>query len=36
VTGRRRSFIRRFQMSRMTFREMALNGLIPGVTKSSW
>lgn len=36
VTGRRRAFIRRFQMSRMTFREHALNGLIPGVTKSSW
>ena len=36
VTGRRRAFIRRFQMSRMTFREHACNGLIPGVTKSSW
>lgn len=36
VTGRRRSFIRRFRMSRITFREHASNGLIPGVTKSSW
>ncbi len=36
VSGRRRAFIRRFEMSRMTFREHALNGLIPGVTKSSW
>ncbi len=36
VTGRRRAFIRRFQMSRMTFRELASQGLIPGVTKSSW
>lgn len=36
VSGRRRAFIRRFQMSRMTFRELASQGLIPGVTKSSW
>ncbi|MBL9156827.1 MAG: 30S ribosomal protein S14 [Verrucomicrobiales bacterium] len=36
VTGRRRGFIRRFKMSRITFREMASNGMIPGVTKSSW
>ena len=36
VSGRRRAYIRRFQMSRLTFREMALQGLIPGVTKSSW
>jgi small subunit ribosomal protein S14 len=36
VSGRRRAFIRRFEMSRMTFREMASAGLIPGVTKSSW
>ncbi|MBB5037282.1 30S ribosomal protein S14 [Prosthecobacter dejongeii] len=36
VSGRRRAFMRRFQMSRLTFREMALAGLIPGVTKSSW
>ena len=36
VSGRRRAFLRRFQMSRITFREMASQGLIPGVTKSSW
>lgn len=36
VSGRRRAFMRRFEMSRLTFREMALAGLIPGVTKSSW
>jgi small subunit ribosomal protein S14 len=36
VSGRRRAFMRRFGMSRMTFREHALMGLIPGVTKSSW
>lgn len=36
VSGRRRAYMRRFQMSRLTFREMALAGLIPGVTKSSW
>jgi len=36
LTGRRRAFMRRFKLSRLTFRELALNGLIPGVTKSSW
>ena len=36
VTGRRHAFIRRFQLSRITFRELASAGLIPGVTKSSW
>jgi small subunit ribosomal protein S14 len=36
VTGRRRAFIRRFKLSRLTFRELASQGLIPGVTKSSW
>jgi small subunit ribosomal protein S14 len=36
VTGRRRAFIRRFKLSRLTFRELASAGLIPGVTKSSW
>lgn len=36
VSGRRHAFIRRFQMSRITFRELASHGLIPGVTKSSW
>jgi small subunit ribosomal protein S14 len=36
LTGRRRAFLRRFKLSRLTFRELALNGFIPGVTKSSW
>jgi small subunit ribosomal protein S14 len=36
VSGRRRAFIRRFKVSRLTFRELASSGLIPGVTKSSW
>lgn len=36
VSGRRRAYIGRFKMSRLTFREFASMGLIPGVTKSSW
>lgn len=36
ATGRRRAFIRRFKLSRIAFREYASQGLIPGVTKSSW
>ncbi len=36
MSGRRHGFIRKFGCSRLTFRELALNGLIPGVTKSSW
>ena len=36
ASGRRRGFIGRFKLSRIAFRELALNGLIPGVTKSSW
>lgn len=36
LTGRARGFLRKFQVSRLTFREMASMGLIPGVTKSSW
>ena len=35
-SGRRRAYIRKFGCSRLTFREAALAGLIPGVTKSSW
>ena len=35
-TGRRRAHLRKFGCSRLTFREDALNGLIPGVTKASW
>lgn len=36
ITGRPRSFIRKFRLSRLTFRELALEGKLPGVTKSSW
>jgi len=36
LTGRPRGFLRKFKLSRITFREMASNGEIPGVTKSSW
>jgi small subunit ribosomal protein S14 len=36
LTGRPRGYIRIFGLSRNTFREMALNGKIPGVTKASW
>ncbi len=36
VTGRRHAYLRKFNVSRLTFREMALNGQIPGVTKASW
>ncbi|WP_026369819.1 type Z 30S ribosomal protein S14 [Kallotenue papyrolyticum] len=34
--GRPRAYMRRFGLCRICFREMALRGLIPGVTKSSW
>ena len=36
MSGRRHGYIRKFGCSRLTFREGALNGLIPGVTKASW
>lgn len=36
LTGRSRGFIRKFGLSRIKFREMALEGKIPGVRKSSW
>lgn len=36
VTGRPRGYLRKFQMSRIAFRELASRGMIPGVTKSSW
>jgi small subunit ribosomal protein S14 len=35
-SGRKRAYIGRFKLSRIAFRELASNGLIPGVTKSSW
>ena len=34
--GRPRGYIRRFGLCRICFREMALQGKIPGVVKSSW
>jgi small subunit ribosomal protein S14 len=34
--GRSRSFIRRFKLCRLCFREAALRGEIPGVRKASW
>lgn len=36
LSGRPRGFNRRFGISRITLRELALSGKIPGVTKSSW
>lgn len=36
MTGRPRGVFRRFGVSRTKLREMAMNGEIPGVTKSSW
>ena len=36
VTGRPRGYMRQFGLSRITFREMASQGLIPGVKKASW
>ena len=36
VTGRPKAYIRKFGLSRITFREMAHKGFLPGVTKSSW
>jgi small subunit ribosomal protein S14 len=36
VSGRRHGYLRTFGVSRLTFRELALNGMIPGVTKASW
>lgn len=36
LTGRSRGYLRRFQVSRLCFRELASMGLIPGVVKASW
>ena len=36
ATGRPRGVMKKFKMSRLCFREMALKGEIPGVTKASW
>jgi len=36
ISGRRHAYIRKFGCSRITFRELALSGMIPGITKASW
>ena len=36
ITGRTRGYMRQFGISRITFREMASFGLIPGIKKASW
>jgi small subunit ribosomal protein S14 len=36
LTGRSRGYMRQFGISRITFREMASFGLIPGIKKASW
>jgi len=36
LTGRPKGYMRQFGVSRINFREMALNGLIPGIRKASW
>jgi len=36
LTGRPKGYMRQFGLSRITFREMALKGLIPGIKKASW
>ena len=36
LCGRRRGYLRKFQMCRICFRELALKGEVPGVIKASW
>jgi len=36
LSGRRHGYHRKYGISRLTFRELALSGQIPGVTKASW
>lgn len=36
LTGRARAYLRKFKLSRLTFRKMALEGKIPGIVKASW
>ena len=36
VCGRRHAYMRKFGVCRLCFRELAVNGMIPGVTKASW
>jgi len=36
LCGRPRAYIRKFQMCRLCFRELALKGEVPGIVKASW
>jgi len=36
LTGRPKGYMRKFGISRVTFRELASQGIIPGITKASW
>lgn len=36
ICGRRHAYMRKFSVCRLCFRELAVNGMIPGVTKASW
>ncbi|MCK4803187.1 MAG: type Z 30S ribosomal protein S14 [Spirochaetes bacterium] len=36
ICGRPRGFLRKFEMCRICFRKLASEGMIPGITKSSW
>jgi len=36
LTGRPKGYMRKFGLCRVKFRELALNGKIPGITKASW
>ncbi len=36
LTGRPKGYMRKFGLCRVKFREMALSGMLPGVTKASW
>ncbi|MBE6351747.1 MAG: type Z 30S ribosomal protein S14 [Treponema sp.] len=36
ICGRPRGYLRKFKMCRLCFRKLASEGLLPGVTKSSW
>lgn len=36
LTGRPKGYMRKFGVNRVTFRELALHGKIPGITKASW
>ncbi len=36
LTGRSRGYLRKFKLSRLSFRELANAGMIPGIVKASW